>query len=172
MIGLAELNGGAFVDQWGLFRRTNSTGAALQLSYGANLAAAGNPVLFNFGTNASLSLGGFAPNAETELYVAGSSSAVDAAADLSMQPRGGNHLFNISVAGTNEADTSLSLQFTGPSANYAPRPRVTGTGSCAAGKNTTLGQGGSCVFADDSSTTPVATTAVNQFLVRANRALH
>lgn len=168
VIGLAEMDAGNFVNQWGLFRRTTAGNAALQLSFGNDSSAAGNPVLFGFGTNASLSIGNLAPNGETELYVAGSPSGSGTGADLSLQPRGGNHLFNLNVDGTNETNTAFSLQFSGATANYAQRMGVTGTGSFGAGKHYSLAHGGAFVFADDSSATPFATTGANQFLVRAS----
>lgn len=167
VIGLAEMSAGAFVNQWGIVRATSAAGSALQLRFGPDNAAAANPVLFNFGPNAALSLGGLAPNESTELYLTGSPTDVGTSADFSLQPRGGDHLFNLSVSGSNASDTSLALQFAGSSANYAPRMRVTGTGSFGAGKNFGLSHGGSFVFADDSSATPFSTTAANQFLLRA-----
>lgn len=68
-IGLAELDGtGAFVNQWGLYRRTTGSNAALQYAFGTNPTAAANPVVAElatdgaaaFGANATLGTGSFA----------------------------------------------------------------------------------------------------------------
>jgi trimeric autotransporter adhesin len=167
-IGLAEMSANAFANQWGLFRRTTGGGSTLQFTYGTDPTVAANPSLFNFGTNASLGIGDFPPNAETELFLTGSPSGSGTAADISLRPRAGDHLFNASVSGTDATNTTFSLQFAGASANYARRLGVTGTGSFGAGKNYGLAHGGSFVFADDSSATSFNTTGVNQFLVRAD----
>lgn len=167
VIGLAEMGAGAVVDQWGLLRTTQAAGSSLRFTYGSDITPALNPTLFNFGANASLAIGDFAPNQDTEVFVTGSSTSAGTAVDLSLRPRGGDHLFNLSVDGTSATDTRASLQFAGSSANYIPRFTVTGTGSLGAGKSFALAHGGSFVFADDSTAAALSTTATNQFLVRA-----
>ena len=167
VITLGELDGGDFTNAWGLYRATSVGGNDLRLTFGTNQSAAGNPVLFHFGDNGSLGIGNVPPNGETEMLITPSPANADNGVDLALQPRGGDHLFDLKVEGSNATDTSAALLFAGPSANFEPRLRVTGTGSFGAGKVFNLAHGGSFVFADDSSATPVATTAANQFVVRA-----
>ena len=167
VITLGELDAGNFSNAWGLYRATSAGGNDLRLTFGTNQAAAANPILFHFGDNGSLGIGAPPTNGELEMQVTPSAANLDNGADLALAPRGGDHLFDLKVEGTNATDTSAALLFAGPSANFAPRMRVTGTGSFGAGKVFNLAHGGSFVFADDSSATPVATTASNQFLVRA-----
>lgn len=167
VITLGELAADAFTNAWGIYRATTVAGSAMRFTFGTNSAAAANPALFHFGTNASLGVGGAPFNGELEMYLTPSPVNTDNGVDIAMQPRGGNHSFDMGVKGTDETDTNFALYFAGPTANFEPRMRVTGTGSFAAGKRFTLAHGGSFVFADDSTTAPVATTAANQFLVRA-----
>ena len=69
VIALGELDGtGAFVNQWGLYRRTTGGNAALQYAFGTSPTAAANPVVAElatdgaaaFGASATLGTGSFA----------------------------------------------------------------------------------------------------------------
>lgn len=167
VIGLAEMSGGALVNQWGIGRATSGAGSALQLRFGVDDAAAANPVLASFGTNGSLALGGPAINADTELYVAGSPSIPGGPADLGLVPQGGTALWNLSAAGTNETNTTLLLQFVGTGFNYEPRMRFGANGAVGIGRFALIDQADSFVFADDSPSTSFGASGTGQFLVRA-----
>jgi hypothetical protein len=167
VLALGEIDAGTLTNQWALVRNTTAVGGALNLAYGTDIDATANPVLFRFGSNASLGVGGAPVNAQTEVAVYGSPSAPDSAADLSLQPRGVSALFNWKVAGTTAADTALTLQHTGGAFNYEPRVRFAANGAVGFGRYADADDADAFVFADDSSATPFASTGANQFLVRA-----
>lgn len=167
VIGLAEMNAGALVNQWGIQRGTSTTGSQLQFSFGTATAAATNPVLARFGPAGSLSLNGQPATPETELQVNGQSATPGGTADFAMMPQGAQALFNFSASGTTIADALLTLQVDGSIYDFEPRARFAANGSVGLGRFVSLSQASSFVFADGSSATVVAPSAANQFLVRA-----
>ncbi len=108
-------------------------------------------------------------NANTELTLSGSPSAVETNVDLTLWPRDSDAFFNLGSTGTDLADarfTVHSVDLT-PFSGYVPRLVLTGTGSMAVGDTAGLSHAGSFVFADESSGGAFATTAANQFNLRA-----
>jgi hypothetical protein len=84
-IALAEMNAGAVVNQWGLYRRTTPSNGALQWSFGSNNAATANPVLFQFGTGGGVALGANAALVSDSFVFADGSAATTVTPNASGQ---------------------------------------------------------------------------------------
>ena len=167
LVALAEMGGGAIANQWSIGRRASMDGGALQLAYGTAASPSANPVLFQFGNNATLALGDAPPDAVTELFVSGTPGAIGNAAELALQPRGVPARYVLGTTGNSAATTGLSLSFDTDATDPERRLRLPPAGGLAVGQYASVAHADSVVFADEASTTPFTSSAANQFLVRA-----
>lgn len=141
---------------------------------GGNTGAGGNVLGVSGSTRLRLQspsgveIGGSAFNNSTELTLRGNSGAVETNADLTLWPRGGQFFWNLSAVGTSELDSRFILHSVDadPFTSYVPRFTVTSSGTMLVGNNATSPHAGAFVFADASGG-GIASTAANQFVVRA-----